>query len=149
MKQLRRMKHLHILGLLVIAAMILTACPAGGGAPTSSTGSGDAGAATSSDAAPAASSAAGIGDRDPKTLVILYWQAASLPGPYLSGGTKDQDAGAVTLEPLANVAPDGSFVPKLAVEIPTVENGGISEDLTQITWKLKEGVKWSDGSDFT
>lgn len=84
-----------------------------------------------------------------KVLTILYWQASSLPGPYLSGGTKDQDSGAITLEPLANYDPDGNLVPKLATEIPTLENGGLAEDGMSITWTLKEGVKWSDGSDLT
>ncbi len=90
-----------------------------------------------------------------KVLTILYWQAASLPGPYLSGGTKDQDAGAITLEPLANYAPDGNLVPKLVSEIPTRENGGVVDnageagDATAITWTLKAGVKWSDGTDLT
>ena len=84
-----------------------------------------------------------------KVLTILYWQAPSLPGPYLAGGHKDRDAGAVTLEPLASYAPDGRIVPKLAVEVPTSENGGVSPDQTSITWKLREGLKWSDGSDVT
>ena len=82
-----------------------------------------------------------------KVLTILYWQAPSLPGPYLSGGLKDRDAGAVTLEPLAKYDPDGNIVPALAAEIPTLDNGGLSADLMSITWKLKEGLKWSDGSD--
>jgi peptide/nickel transport system substrate-binding protein len=30
-----------------------------------------------------------------------------------------------------------------------VENGGVAEDLTSITWKITSGIKWSDGSDFT
>ena len=84
-----------------------------------------------------------------KVLTILYWQAPSLPGPYLSGGLKDRDAGAVTLEPLAKYDPDGNIVPALAAEIPTLDNGGLSADLMSITWKLKEGLKWSDGSDMT
>lgn len=84
-----------------------------------------------------------------KVLTILYWQAPSLPGPYLSGGFKDRDAGAITLEPLAHYAPDGSLVPALAEEIPTVENGGVASDLRSITWKLREGLEWSDGSDMT
>ncbi len=84
-----------------------------------------------------------------KVLTILYWQAPSLPGPYLSGGLKDRDAGAVTLEPLAKYDPDGNIVPALAAEIPTLDNGGFSADLMSITWKLKEGLKWSDGSDMT
>ena len=82
-------------------------------------------------------------------LRLLYWQAPSLPSPYLSSGIKDTDAAALTLEPLAKYDPDGNLVPALAAEIPTLENGGFSEDLTSITWTLKEGLKWSDGSDMT
>ena len=88
-------------------------------------------------------------ESEEKVLTILYWQAPSLPGPYLSGGYKDRDAGAITLEPLAYYSPEGELVPALAAEIPTIENGGVSPDLLSITWKLKEGVKWSDSSDLT
>ena len=92
----------------------------------------------------------GDGERDQEeVLTILYWQAPSLPGPYLSGGFKDRDAGAITLEPLAWYGPDGDLVPALAEEIPTIENGGVSADRLSITWKLKKGLKWSDGSDMT
>ena len=84
-----------------------------------------------------------------KVLTILYWQAPTLPGSYLSAGTKDVDAGAITLEPLAKYDPDGNIVPALAAQVPTLENGGFSQDLMSITWKLKEGLKWSDGSDMT
>ena len=84
-----------------------------------------------------------------EVLTLLYWQAPSLPSPYLSGGFKDRDAGAVTLEPLAKYDPEGNLVPALAAEIPTPENGGFAEDLMSITWKLKEGLRWSDGSDLT
>ena len=86
---------------------------------------------------------------DEKVLTILYWQAPTLPGPYLSPGNKDEDAGAITLEPLAKYDPDGNLVPALAAEIPTVENGSVNKDLTSITWRLKEGLKWSDGTDMT
>ena len=41
------------------------------------------------------------------------------------------------------------MVPWLAESIPTVENGGVSEDLTSITWTIAEGVTWSDGSALT
>ena len=84
-----------------------------------------------------------------KVLIILYWQAPTMPSSYLSSGTKDRDAGAVMLEPLAKYSPDGNLLPALAAEIPTIANGGFSEDLMSITWKLKDGLKWSDGSDMT
>ena len=84
-----------------------------------------------------------------KVLTLHYWQAPSVPIPYLSSGFKDRDAAAVTLEPLANYDPDGNIVPALASEVPTIENGGVSSDLTAITWKLKEGLLWSDGTEVT
>ena len=69
--------------------------------------------------------------------------------PYLSGGYKDRDAGAITLEPLAKYDPDGVLVPALAADIPTLDNGGVSADLTSITWTLRDDLSWSDGSDLT
>ncbi len=87
--------------------------------------------------------------QDEEVLNILYWQAASTLNTYLSGGTKDQDPAALVLEPLAGYDQDGNLVTKLAAEIPTVENGGVSEDLTAITWTLQEGVVWSDGTPLT
>lgn len=80
---------------------------------------------------------------------IIYWQAVSILNPYLSGGTKDVEGSSLVLEPLARYDETGTMVPWLVDEIPTVENGGVSEDLMSITWKLKSGLKWSDGTDVT
>ncbi len=82
-------------------------------------------------------------------LNIIYWQAASILNPYLSGGNKDIDASALVLEPLARYDENGNMVAWLAEDIPTVENGGVAEDLTSITWTLKEGLVWSDGTPVT
>lgn len=91
----------------------------------------------------------GLASAQDDTLNVLYWQAPSTLNPYLSGGTKEIEAASVVLEPLAHYDESGNMVPYLAAEIPTVENGGVSEDLTSITWTLKEGVMWSDGTPFT
>ena len=80
---------------------------------------------------------------------IIYWQAPSILNPYLSGGTKDIESSSLVIEPLGRYDPTGALVPYLAAEIPTVENGGVSADLTSITWKLKEGLLWSDGTPVT
>ena len=82
-------------------------------------------------------------------LRLLYWQAPSTMMPYLSGGTKELEASSVVIEPLARYDNDGKMHPWLAEEIPTVANGGVSEDLKSITWKIKPGIKWSDGSELT
>lgn len=80
---------------------------------------------------------------------IIYWQAPSTMNPYLSGGTKELEAASLVLEPMARYDEAGNMVPYLAESIPTVDNGGVSADLTTITWKLKEGMKWADGSPVT
>ncbi len=80
---------------------------------------------------------------------IIYWQAPSILNPYLSGGTKDIESASLVIEPLGRYDENGNLVPYLAAEIPTVENGGVSEDLKTITWNLKDGLLWSDGSPVT
>jgi peptide/nickel transport system substrate-binding protein len=80
---------------------------------------------------------------------VLYSQAVSIMNAYLSSGTKDVEVGSLVLEPLAGFDQDGSIIPRLVTEIPSVENGGISEDLTTITWKITPGLLWSDGTPFT
>ncbi|MBT56476.1 MAG: peptide ABC transporter [Mameliella sp.] len=80
---------------------------------------------------------------------ILYWQAPSILNPFLSGGTKDTEASSLIVEPLARYNETGTLVPWLVDEVPSVANGGVSEDLTQITWKLTPGLLWSDGSPVT
>jgi len=137
-----RLRKVHLIGLLMILAMLLAACPATAPAGESSESS------SSGTEAPAAA-VEGPGNRDPKTLNILYWQAVSILNPYLSSGTKDFHAGSLILDPLAEYTPEGMLIPVLAAEIPTLENGGISEDLTTITWKLQEGIVWSDGTPLT
>ncbi len=82
-------------------------------------------------------------------LNIIYWQAPSTLNPYLSGGTKELEAASMVLEPLARYDQGGTMVPWLAQKIPTVGNGGVSKDLTSITWNLKPNLKWSDGEPVT
>ncbi len=103
------------------------------------------GAAASLALAPAAFAGRGT-DGEVK---ILYWQAPSILNPYLSGGTKDVESASMVIEPLARYDEKGNMVPFLAQEIPTLANGGVSQDLTTITWKLKPGLKWSDGTPVT
>ena len=82
-------------------------------------------------------------------LKILYYQAVSTMNAYLSSGTKDVEAGSLVLEPLASYDQDGVLVPRLVTEIPTQDNGGVSADMTTITWKLIPGLMWSDGTAVT
>lgn len=78
-------------------------------------------------------------------LRILWWQAPTVLNPHLNG-----DAGAqFVLEPLLSYAPDSSIVPVLVEETPTVENGLLAKDFTSVTFRLLEGLLWSDGEPVT
>ena len=83
------------------------------------------------------------------TLKLLWWQAPTILNAHQAAGTKDYDASRLVYEPLADFGPDDKLVPWLAAEIPTRESGAIAADGRSVTWKLKSGVKWSDGTPFT
>jgi peptide/nickel transport system substrate-binding protein len=55
----------------------------------------------------------------------------------------------IVFDALWKIDPEGKFIPNLATEIPTRENGGISEDGLTWTIKLRPDVKWHDGKPFT
>ncbi|HWQ15254.1 MAG TPA: peptide ABC transporter substrate-binding protein [Roseiflexaceae bacterium] len=118
-------------------------------APTEAPAPTQAPAATEAPAATAAPTEAPAVAEKGGTLKIIYWQAITILNPHQATGTKDFDGATVILEPLARWSQNDELVPYLAEEIPTVENGGVAADGTSVTWKLKKGVKWSDGSDFT
>ena len=80
---------------------------------------------------------------------VIYWQAPSILNPYLSGGTKDLEASSLVLDPLVKFNQNGEMVAALVESVPTVANGGFSADFKTITYKLKRGLKWSDGSPLT
>ena len=84
-----------------------------------------------------------------QVLRLLYWQAPTILNPHLSTGVKDSEASRLTLEPLASYNKNGELVLFLAAEVPTLSNGGLAADGKSVTWKLKQGVKWSDGTPFS
>src|SRR5215207_8224104 len=82
-------------------------------------------------------------------LRLIQWQAPSMLSPHVSTGEKDYLAGQIIVEPLMHYLPDGTLIPNLITEVPTVENGLLAEDLKSVTYKLLDGVTWSDGEPLT
>jgi peptide/nickel transport system substrate-binding protein len=82
-------------------------------------------------------------------LKLIQWQAPSMLSPHVSTGEKDYMAGQLIVEPLMHYLPDGSLIPNLITEVPTVENGLLAEDLKSVTYKLLDGITWSDGEPLT
>jgi peptide/nickel transport system substrate-binding protein len=82
-------------------------------------------------------------------LRLLWWQAPTILNTHLASGTKDLDASRVVCEPLAAFDPDANFVPVLASDIPSLDNGGLAPDGRSVIWRLKKNVVWHDGKPFT
>ena len=82
-------------------------------------------------------------------LKLLFWQGPTVLNGHFSTGTKDVEGARIFYEPLAAWDSDGNLVPVLATTIPTVQNGLLGADGKSVTWKIKPGVKWHDGTPLT
>lgn len=69
--------------------------------------------------------------------------------PLMPGKEVDQGVWWQLFSTLWYVDAQGNFVADLATEIPSVENGGLSEDGLSWKVKLRKGVTWHDGAPFT
>ncbi|MDT3381080.1 peptide ABC transporter substrate-binding protein [Labrys neptuniae] len=88
-------------------------------------------------------------DKPSGQMVISFSQEPTVFNPHLLHIEVDEGIHYSVFNPLFDVDPDGKFTPSLAVEVPTVENGGISADGLNWKVKLRDGVKWHDGKPFT
>lgn len=69
--------------------------------------------------------------------------------PLMPGSEVDQGIWWQLFSTLWLIDAEGNFIPDLALEVPSVENGGLSEDGLSWTVKLRDDAKWHDGTPFT
>jgi peptide/nickel transport system substrate-binding protein len=82
-------------------------------------------------------------------LKIIQWQPPTQLNGMVATGDKDNLGAMFVSESLMVRLPDGTLIPSLITEVPTVENGLLAEDLTSVTYKLLPDLKWSDGQPVT
>lgn len=82
-------------------------------------------------------------------IVIGFSQEPTNFHPLMLAIEVDQGVHWNLFSPLWGVDDKGQFTPQLAVEVPTVANGGISADGLNWKIKLRDNVKWHDGTPFT
>ena len=83
------------------------------------------------------------------TVIVAVWQEPEHLSRALRGTGIGNTITAFVVEGLIDADDKGENYPVLAEQVPTVENGGVSPDGKTVIYKLKKGVKWSDGSPFT
>ncbi|KTQ95624.1 ABC transporter substrate-binding protein [Aureimonas ureilytica] len=90
------------------------------------------------------------GGQDAKgQLTVGFSQEPTVFNPHMPHIEVDEGIHFSIFDPLFYVDEKGAFVAALAAEVPTVENGGISADGLSWKVKLRDGVKWHDGTPFT
>jgi len=115
---------LKLFTMLVILGLVLSACSSGGNAQATESTSGGGGGGTVTLIIP----------EEPTTLNFYLSDAAIVR----------QVADSTSMTGLVTIDESGNYVPMLADGLPT-----ISDDHLTVTWKLKDGLKWSDGEALT
>ncbi len=90
--------------------------------------------------------------RTPQTggqVVVGLSQEPTVFNPFRAHIEVDRGVHMCLFDALWKTTEGGDFAPNLATEIPTVGNGGISQDGLSYTVHLKRGITWHDGAPFT
>jgi len=101
------------------------------------------------------SAATGPAVAAPKTLTVLMNDEPKRLGPIGPGGGSLQSSSSTPLLYegfLTVIDGSGNIVPRLALEIPTIESGDwrvLPDGDMETTWKLRPGAVWHDGTPFT
>ena len=153
--------HKRLVGIAASAVVIVAAC---GGATSSSAPSTGASVAPSSPT-PAPSVATSTVDlfgtsyapadgTDGGAIIIGDWQEANQFNPFYAGQVTEANVLSAVVDTLYIFTQDYKYAAVQATEIPTTENGGVvvpgtNGDAMTVTWKLRDGLKWSDGEPLT
>jgi peptide/nickel transport system substrate-binding protein len=154
----------RLVGLLAGAVVVFAAC--GTAASPSPSASTPAASAPAESAAPPASASAEGGvdltnttykpaeGTDGGSIIIGDWQEANQFNPYYASQVTEANVASAVFSTLFVFTNDYRYGPDLATAIPTVDNGGVKApgddgDAMTVTWKLRDGLKWSDGEPLT
>ena len=127
----------RMLALVAILALVTAACSSGETTDDTSGGTGT-------------TAAAGEVPNPDVLIVTVNDDVFNLDPAAVNGNDVGMNVILNVYDRLVALAPeDGSVIPSLATEVPSPDNGLISEDGLTYTFPLREGVVFSDGTDMT
>lgn len=136
-----------VLLFLMVLALVASACTGGEAAET-----GEAGATeTAGQAAGGDDGDEAAGDSEGTFVHSLGGEPTTGVDPAaVAAGSYGDRVVIQVYEFLVDIAPDGpELIPMLATEVPTMENGLVSEDGLTYTFPIREGVTFHDGTELT
>ena len=158
------MRH-RLLGLLVGATLVASACGTGTPSDSASAPTGSNPPPASGGTPPASDPGTGGFDLfttayapeegvDGGSVIISDWQEANLFNPFYISQQTEANVGAATWATLVVFTNDLKYAPDLAADVPTLDNGGVTVpgeggDAMTVKWTLRDGLKWSDGEPLT
>lgn len=160
-----------LVGLFASAAILVAACGGTSTTPAPATTAPTTAPATETPASQPASEAPSVSEAPAEvdlfgtkyapdagksggTIIIGDWQEATQFNPYYYGQVTEANVASLVWHSMLSISNDFRYVPQLAAEpIPTTTNGGVTVgqngDAMTVTWKLRDGLKWSDGAPLT
>src|SRR5213083_3007915 len=127
---------LRLVGFLVPFVLLLAACAPAAPSQTSP-------AASRAGQPAALKTLVAAINEDPKN----FWD-----GINGGGGSGSRELGHMVNQYLANITADGTAIPRLLSELPAVDKGTwqlMPDGKMEVTYKVRPGVTWHDGTPFT
>jgi peptide/nickel transport system substrate-binding protein len=146
----------RLFGVLAAVVLVVTACNQSTGTPTPGPSTAETLPSSPNSApspSPAPISLAGTSYKavDATTkggkVTLAEWQFPDTINPYYAMSATDIEASDSMFDNLVDVTPDLKYVPDLALNVPTLDNGQVvlNGSGMDVTWNLRIGMLWSDG----
>lgn len=78
-------------------------------------------------------------------ITFALYQEPETLNSAIATQTASDEVNTFVIEGLLGVNEKGEYYPRLATEVPSRQNGGVSADGKTITYRLRAGLRWSDG----
>jgi peptide/nickel transport system substrate-binding protein len=148
----------RLTGVLIVAVFAASACGQSAGSPSASPFLPIAFASKAPASAIAETSVISDSTYKPVTasntngkVVLGEWQFPDTVNPYYALSGTDMEVADSMFDGLLTVTPDLRYQPDLALNVPTLDNGGVvlNGDGMDVNWQLRPGMEWSDGQPIT